>query len=263
MESNQLVFYEVDENVATIYLNNQPANALSVEVLQLLDEQLDDVQSNQEVKTIVITGKGKMFAAGADIKEFTEVFDDEGKGIEMAKNAHRIFRKIEQMKKPVIAAINGPCLGGGLELAMSCHLRISSNEALLGQPETNLGLIPGYGGTQRLSRLVNPAKALELTIFGENIKGEEAEKIGLVNRSVVSDELMDMANEWARKIAATKSGHTIAKLLEATYRPFNGNDQDVDGLDHEAELFGKLFTTEDTQEGVHAFIEKRDAHFNN
>lgn len=93
MESNQLVFYEVDENVATIYLNNQPANALSVEVLQLLDEQLDDVQSNQEVKTIVITGKGKMFAAGADIKEFTEVFDDEGKGIEMAKNAHRILGK--------------------------------------------------------------------------------------------------------------------------------------------------------------------------
>lgn len=257
----KLVFHNVNDSIATIYLNNQPANALSTKVLSELERNVDEVIANDDVKVIVVTGEGKMFAAGADIKEFTEVFDNSLQGIEMAKNAQRIFRKIEQSNKPVIAAINGACLGGGLELAMSCHLRVSANEALLGQPETNLGLIPGFGGTQRLTRLVNPAKAIELTIFGENINGEEAERIGLVNLSVALDDLMETTMHWASKIVKTKSGHTTAKLLEAVYRPINGQDQDLDGLDHEAEIFGELFSISDTREGVNAFIEKRKAVF--
>jgi len=257
----ELVFNEVADSVATIYLNNQPANALSTKTLSELEKNIDEVSNNDSVKAVIITGEGKMFAAGADIKEFTEVYDNESKGIEMAKNAQRIFRKIEMMHKPVIAAINGACLGGGLELAMSCHLRLSANEAVLGQPETNLGLIPGFGGTQRLARLVNPAKALELTMFGNNIKGDEAERIGLVNLSVPLDDLMETVTQWASQIAKTKSGHTTQKLLDAIYRPINGRDQDLDGLDNEAEIFGELFSSSDTQEGVNAFIEKRKAEF--
>lgn len=261
MLKSNLVLNEVNDSVGMIYLNNQPANALSTKTLQALDENITKLGSDSNVKVIIITGKGKMFAAGADINEFTEVYEDTTKGIEMAKNAQRVFRKIEQLNKPVIAAINGACLGGGLELAMSCHLRISSNEALLGQPETNLGLIPGFGGTQRLSRLVNPSKSLEITIFGENIKGIEAEDIGLVNKSVELDELIDTALDWANKIVKTKSSNTIEKLLSATYKPINGNDQDLDGLNYEAEIFGELLGTSDTQEGVNAFIEKRKADF--
>lgn len=257
----ELVFYEVNESIATVYLNNGPANVLNTATLLELEKSIDELNTNEAVKVVILTGSGKMFAAGADIKEFTKVFEDSSQGIEMAKNAQRIFRKIEKMKKIVIAAINGASLGGGLELAMSCHLRISANEALLGQPETNLGLIPGFGGTQRLTRLVNPAKALELTLFGNNIKGKEAEKTGIVNLSVDLDDLMDTALVWASKIANEKSGHTIEKLIEAIYRPISGNDQDLDGLDNEADIFGKLFSTSDTQEGVNAFIEKREANF--
>lgn len=260
--SSGLVFTKIEDDIARVYLNNQPANALNTEMLSKLEEKFDEVSENSGVKAIIITGEGRMFAAGADIKEFTNVFEDTGEGIEMAKNAQRIFRKIEQSKKPVIAAINGACLGGGMELAMSCHMRISADEALLGQPETNLGLIPGYGGTQRLARLVNIAKALELTIFGNNIKGKEAQEIGLVNLSVPLDELMETAESWASKIVKTKSSHTIEKLLDAVYRPFSGNNRDMDGFDNEAEIFGELFGTPDTQEGVNAFLEKRKAEFN-
>lgn len=261
--TNNLVFNRIKDSIATIYLNNQPANALSTEVLSDLEKNIDELSANEDVKVIILTGEGRMFAAGADIKQFLEVYEDTSRGIEMAKNAQRIFRKIEQSKKPVIAAVNGACLGGGLELAMSCHLRVSANEAILGQPEVNLGLIPGFGGTQRLARLVNPAKALELIMFGKNIKGEEAHAIGLVNLSVPLDNLIETVNEMANEIANTKSGNTIEKLLEAIYRPVNGKDQDLDGLDNEAEIFGKLFETSDTREGVNAFIEKRTAQFTN
>lgn len=259
--TKEIVYHEVNNGVATIYLNNQPANALSMDTLSELSKNIEAIVVNDDVRAVIITGQGKMFAAGADIKEFIDVFDDEDRGIDMANHAHDVFRRIEKLEKPVIAAINGACLGGGLELAMSCHLRIASEKAILGQPETNLGLIPGFGGTQRLARLVNPARALELTLFGHNIKSDEAEQMGLVNLSVSHEELMKVANEWANQLV-NKSSHTTTQLLKAIYKSINGNDQDLDSLKYEATLFGKLFATVDTQEGVQAFLEKREAQFN-
>src|SRR5699024_10780906 len=166
-------------------------------------------------------------------------------------NAQRLLQRSERMHIPVIAAINGACLGGGLELAMSCHIRLASDKAVLGQPEINLGLIPGFGGTQRLARLTNKAKAIELILTGEPIKGSEAETIGLVNHSYPLEELMTKSIQLAEKIAAEKSIKPINAALEAITE---GIQKDLDeGLKIEAKLFGKLFSTGDMEEGILAF----------
>jgi enoyl-CoA hydratase len=252
---------KVENNVGYLFINNPPANALSSETINGLTECIDFISQNNEIKALIVTGEGKFFVAGADIKEFKTAIGDVQKGEEMAKNAQDLFNKIEQLDIPVIAAINGACLGGGLELAMSCHLRLASDDAVMGQPELNLGLIPGFGGTQRLPRLTNTAKALELILTGEFIKGQEAERIGLVNKSFPREELMSKARQLAEKIANEKSARSVAFAIKAVTKGIKGDL--YDGLAMEAKLFGELFGTEDMKEGVLAFIEKRKANFKN
>lgn len=250
---------KIDNRVAYVEINNPPANALNTETVNGLAKCVDFLSECSDVKAIVISGQGKFFVAGADIKEFKEAFGDEKKGEEMAKAAQTLFNQIEQLKKPVIAAINGACLGGGLELAMSCHIRLAAHDALLGLPELKLGLIPGYGGTQRLARITNKAKALELILTSKFIKGEEAAQFGLVNQSVPLEELIPAAKQLAEAIAAEKSAVSIAAALEAVTQGLETSLEE--GLKLEAKLFGELFGTEDMKEGVLAFIEKRQAQF--
>lgn len=250
---------ELNNRVATIYVDNPPANALSSETIRELSSCIDYVSTELKPKAVILTGNGKFFVAGADIKEFQQGFGNEKTGEKMAKAAQAVFYKIESLDIPVIAAINGACLGGGLELAMSCHLRIAAKEALLGQPELNLGLIPGFGGTQRLPRLTNKAKALELILMSKNVNGEEAEKLGLINKAVEAEQVLMEAKKWAFTISSKKSSVAISATLKAVTK---GLDNSLDeGLSYEAELFGQIFGSEDMQEGVRAFIEKRNSQF--
>ncbi|SFE53501.1 enoyl-CoA hydratase [Alteribacillus iranensis] len=246
---------EVEESYAIVYINNPPANALNTETIRELSSCIDHLASQENVKAILLTGEGKFFIAGADIKEFQDGFNKAEVGKTMAEEAQAVFQKIENLSIPVIAAINGACLGGGLELAMSCHMRIASHEAVIGQPELNLGLIPGFGGTQRLPRLTNKAKALELILLSKNVKGEEAEKLGIVNKSVDKEDVLQEARQWAETIATQKSASSVAATLKAVTNGLNNGL--TEGLQEEAHLFGGLFETEDMQEGVTAFIEKR------
>lgn len=261
--SNEIQFsnchVKVENHVAYLFINNPPANVISSETVSGLSACVDYVANDSEIKAVVITGEGKFFIAGADIKEFVSAFDSEEKGKTLSVEAQSVLNKIEQLNKPVIAAINGACLGGGLELAMSCHMRIAADEAKLGQPELNLGLIPGFGGTQRLARLTNKSKALEMILTSKIISGKEAESIGLVNKSVPLVELMDEAKRLAETIALKKSRSSIAATMEAVN---NGLETTLEeGLAIEANLWAGLFTTEDMKEGVNAFIEKREAEF--
>ncbi|MCF6092604.1 enoyl-CoA hydratase [Microaerobacter geothermalis] len=250
---------EIVDSIAKVIVDNPPANTLSTATLKGLDDAISTIEANDQVKVIIITGAGKFFVAGADIKEFTQVKDGE-QGEAMARVGQQLVDRIENLKKPVIAAINGACLGGGLELAMACHIRVSAHSAKLGLPELNLGLIPGFGGTQRLPRIVGFSKATELILTSEMVSGEQAEKMGLVNYSVPLEELENTVQQLAEKIAG-KSSATIALALEAIAAAQKGNLQE--GLIKEAALFGKAFTTEDQKEGVQAFIEKRPPQFKN
>lgn len=246
---------KVENGVGYVSINCPPANTLGSTTIKGLSECMNFIESNQSIKATVITGTGKMFVAGADIKEFTEAFHDEEKGRKLSVDAQTVLNQIENSTKPVIAAINGACLGGGLELAMSCHLRIAANEAKLGQPELNLGLIPGFGGTQRLPRLTNKAKALEIILTGQFVSGEEAERIGLVNKSVPLEELVDEAKKLAESIVLNKSSHSIQAAITAVNE---GTKTTVsEGLKIETEQWTQLFMTDDMVEGVNAFIEKR------
>ena len=247
--------FNIENGVGYITIDCPPANTLGTSTIRGLSECFAHAEKDQGVKVIVITGKGKMFVAGADIKEFTDAFNDQEKGKMLSQNAQAVMTTIESSKKLVIAAINGACLGGGLELAMSCHLRITANEAKLGQPELNLGLIPGFGGTQRLPRITNKAKALELILTGQFLSGEEAEKIGLVNKSVPLVDLMNETKKLAESIALNKSSQSIKATLTAVNEGMATTLEE--GLKIESEQWAQLFTTEDMMEGVNAFIEKR------
>lgn len=258
MKPFSLIQAKVENNIAYMTLNNPPVNALNEKMMDEIGQCMEQLNEDSDVRAVVLTGTGSFFAAGADIKELTLLFGREEEAKKAAERGQALFTKIEQSQKPVIAAINGACLGGGLELAMSCHMRIAAHEAKLGLPETNLGLIPGYGGTQRLTRLTNTAKALELVLTGQFIDGQEAERIGLVNHSVKADQLLEKAEETAALIAQ-KSRLSIkaamASVLAGSEKPLG------EGLALEAEQFAELFVSKDVQEGVKAFIEKRPAAF--
>jgi enoyl-CoA hydratase len=260
LEKMSNVNLTVENRVAYITINNPPVNALSRKTIDDLSVCVDYAAHEAAVKAIIITGNGKFFVAGADIKEFKDAFDNKEKGRSLSVKAQMVFTKIEQLTKPVIAAINGACLGGGLELAMCCHFRFAAHEAKLGQPELNLGLIPGFGGTQRLPRIVNKSKALELILTGLSIDGIEAESIGLVNKSVPLTELMAHAKQFAEIIVLNKSQPSIAAAIEAVTKGLETTLEK--GLEIEADLWAELFATEDMKEGVNAFIEKRKAVFN-
>ncbi|HXL73626.1 MAG TPA: enoyl-CoA hydratase [bacterium] len=248
----------VDSKVATVTINHPPVNALSQEVLKELEATIDELKVNKDVKVIILTGTGPVFIAGADIKEFSQIRSEED-GKKAAGLGQRIFTKIERLEKPVIAAINGVCLGGGMELAMACHIRIASDRAKLGQPEINLGIIPGFGGTQRLSRLVGTGKALEWILTGDNIPPQDAKTLGLINHVVPEAEVLRQAQGMAKKIAM-KPAVGIAQTLKAVY---GGLDQVTleEGLKIELEGFGACCKSPDMKEGVKAFVEKRQPQF--
>ncbi|MBO8170458.1 MAG: enoyl-CoA hydratase [Bacillaceae bacterium] len=250
------VHLEVKERIACVTIDHPPANALNRATLEELEQVLDRVEKDSDIKVAVVTGEGKFFVAGADIKEFLQVNRDEGDGL--ARLGQRVFNRIENLKKPVIAAINGACLGGGLELALACHIRIAASDAKLGLPELNLGLIPGYGGTQRLPRVIGKEKATELILASRMIDGEEAFQTGLVSKVVPLESLMDEVQSLARTIAS-KSAVSLQLALEAINDGLNAPLEK--GLELEAENFGKAFASEDMLEGVQAFLDKRSPQF--
>lgn len=247
---------QIADRVAVATITNPPANALSKPVLAQLGELLDQWANDAEIKAIVLTGEGRFFIAGADIKEFTELQSADAEV--MAKSGQALFDRLENFPKPIIAAINGACLGGGLELAMACHIRFAAHEAKLGLPELNLGLIPGYGGTQRLPRLVGRGKATQLILTSDMIGGEEALRIGLVEAVYPAEQLLDEAKKLATAIA-TKSAVTLKLALAAIQGAVELSQSE--GLAKEAKLFGETFTSEDMKEGVGAFLEKRKPNF--
>jgi enoyl-CoA hydratase len=238
---------------------NRPAkmNALNVPMLTELGQVLDEAQADDGVRALVVTGAGeKAFVAGADIEELS--VQTPASGREHARRGQALFDRIERFGKPVIAAVNGFALGGGCELAMACTIRLAANTAKFGQPEINLGLIPGYGGTQRLSRLVGRGRALEIMLTGNPIGAEEAYRIGLVNRVLPAADLMAEARALAGALAS-KAPVAARYILAAV----NGglNMSFADGEDYEATLFGLVASTEDMREGTRAFLEKRKAAF--
>ncbi|MDX2002087.1 MAG: enoyl-CoA hydratase-related protein [Chitinophagales bacterium] len=253
----QYLLVEKQDGVLLITINREDKmNALNRALLQELKAAVQELHNDSSLKGAVITGKGeKAFAAGADIAEFTALSQEDAR--KMAQEGHDIFFSIEQCPKPVIAAVNGFALGGGCELAMACHIRIAGETAKFGQPEVNLGIIPGYGGTQRVAQLVGKGKAFELLMTGKMINAAEAYRIGLVNQLGHNDSLVDDAVAIIETIA-TKAPVAIEKVIKS----INANFQDgVNGYQIEVEEFAACTATADFKEGATAFLEKRKANF--
>jgi len=228
-------------------------NALNKAVIEDLAAAIDEVYNNQDIKIAIITGAGeKAFVAGADISEFLQL-DAKGGTSLAAKGQEQVFDKIENSPKPVIAAVNGFALGGGCELAMACHFRVAAGNAKFGQPEVNLGLIPGYGGTQRLTQLIGKGRALELLMTGAMIDADTALRYGLVNYVLPQPEVLAKCTELA-KLIMSKAPLAIAGCIRAANAVF---DNRQNGFELEIATFGELFDTEDAKEGAKAFVEKR------
>ena len=245
----------LENGILTVTVNRpDKLNALNKDVMNDLDKVMDEIESNTAIKAAIITGAGqKAFVAGADISEFVGLSKEEGKAL--AKKGQNVFFKIENCSKPVVAAVNGFALGGGCELAMACHFRLASENAKFGQPEVNLGLIPGYGGTQRLVQLIGKGRALELLMTGNMLDAQTALGYGLVNHVVPQEELLNKAKSVLETVL-TKAPLAIAKCIAAANAAYSDN-----GYETELESFGECFATEDMKEGTAAFLEKRKASF--
>ena len=257
MEYQQIIA-EIKEGTLYITINRATKlNALNKDVLTELAHAIHFATADEQVRGVLITGAGeKAFVAGADISEFQHYSLAEGK--ELSRNGHeKVFNAIENCPKPVIAAINGFALGGGLELAMACHIRIASENAKLGLPEVTLGLIPGYGGTQRLTQLVGKGRAIEMITTADMITAEKAMAIGLVNQVVPQVALIETAEAMLAKIKS-RAPLAVASAIKAVNAALNA---EIDGFNVEIEEFAKCFQTEDFKEGVSAFLEKRKADF--
>lgn len=253
----QTILTSLENNIFTVTINRpDKLNALNKAVLDDLNSVLDEIENNPEIKSVIITGAGpKAFVAGADISEFGEM--NRSESMQWAKRGQDIFTRIENCPKPVVAAVNGFALGGGCELAMSCHFRVASENAKFGQPEVNLGLIPGYGGTQRLVQLIGKGKAMELLMSAHMIDANEAKQLGLVNYVTTPETLL----EHTKKILGiinSKAPLAVAGCIKAVNAVF---DETKDGYAVEIEEFGNAFSTEDMKEGTSAFLEKRKANF--
>jgi enoyl-CoA hydratase len=252
------ILVEKEDGSGIVEINRpKKLNALNQETIGDLHEAFKTLDQDDQVRAIIITGSGeKAFVAGADISEFADFRTDQGRELSF-EGQKSLFDFVENLQTPVIAAINGFALGGGLELAMACHIRVASDTARMGLPEVSLGLIPGYGGTQRLPQLVGKGKALELIMTGGMITSKEALKWGLVNHVSEPDELLDFCYALAEKIISNSS-QAIAVAIRAVNA---GYADGINGFEKEIELFGSCFGTEDFKEGTRAFLEKRKPNF--
>lgn len=255
--SFEQILKEQDGGVVTITIDHPPLNVLSAQVGRELGEALDQIDDDTAASVVILTGSGdRAFAAGADIRELQRLSGSDAE--EMTHRWHRLFRRIEGFRLPVISAVNGVALGGGCELAMACDLRYASEKARFGQPEINLGLVPGWGGTQRLPRLIGRGRALELMMTGDMFNAAEAHRLGLVNRVTAPEDLMETVRELAGRMAA-KGGVALASIKTCVNE---GLDQGLDeALALEAREFGAVSSTKDKAEGIAAFLEKRPAAF--
>lgn len=246
---------QLDQHIFTITINRpDKLNALNRDVMNDLDKVIDEAENNPDIKAVIITGAGqKGFVAGADIGEFVGLSNAEGKAL--AKRGQDIFFKIENCSKPIVAAVNGFALGGGCELAMACHFRVAAANAKFGQPEVNLGLIPGYGGTQRMVHLIGKGRALELLMTGQMIDAQTALQYGLVNHIVPQEELINKVKSLLEVIVG-KAPLAISRCITAANAAYSAN-----GYQKELDAFGECFETEDMKEGTAAFLEKRKANF--
>jgi enoyl-CoA hydratase len=259
----QTLLTTLENGIFTITINRpDKLNALNKQVFTDLDAAIDEVYSNADIKTVIITGAGpKAFVAGADITEFGGLSKDEA--MALAKRGQDVFFKIENCKKPIVAAVNGFALGGGCELTMACHFRLCSENAKFGQPEVNLGLIPGYGGTQRLTQLVGKGKSLELQMTAQLIDANEALHLGLVNHVCTAESLLEKTKDILNVIMS-KAPIAIGKIIECVNVAVVSDSAYTNGksgYDKEIEAFGDCFITEDMIEGTTAFLEKRKAEF--
>lgn len=244
------------EGIGWLRFNRPPVNALNTEMVLEIERAFDWFAAQEDVLVVVVTGEGKAFVAGADIAEMSGF--DSMQARAFAQNGHRALSKIATIEKPVIAAVNGFALGGGCEIALACDIRVLAENVKIGQPEVSLGLIPGFGGTQRLARLVGPGIAKELVFTADAIDAPEALRIGLANRVVPLDRLIETATEMAKKIAA--KGPTAVRFAKSCIN--RGLDADLaTGNAYEIEAFGLCFATPEAREGTKAFLEKRKANW--
>ena len=253
----QTILFTIENGICIITINRpDKLNALNKQVFTDLDAAIDQVNSNADIKSAIITGAGpKAFVAGADITEFAGLSKEEA--MALAKRGQDVFFKIENSKKPIVAAVNGFALGGGCELAMACHFRLCSENAKFGQPEVNLGLIPGYGGTQRLVQHIGKGKAMELLMSAQMIDANEAKQLSLVNYVTTNETLLEHTKKIL-DIINSKAPLAVAGCIQAANAVY---DESKDGYAIEIEVFGNAFATEDMKEGTTAFLEKRKADF--
>ncbi|MFO7675267.1 MAG: enoyl-CoA hydratase-related protein [bacterium] len=253
MEFQNIVKSAAD-GIGWLRFNRPPVNALNSRMVLEIESAFEEFAAEDPVRVIILTGEGKAFVAGADIAEMRRFTPLEAR--EFARRGHRAMGRIQEIEKPVIAAVNGFALGGGCEIALACDIRLMADGALIGQPEVKLGLIPGFGGTQRLARLVGPGAAKELVFSGENIGAAEALRIGLVNRVVPAAELIEQATALARKMIA--NGPTAVRLAKTVIN--RGLDSNLTtGNSYEVEAFNVCFSSGEPAEGTAAFLEKRKA----
>ena len=254
----QYIRVEQDKNLATVIIERpEKLNALNSQVIRELGDVFGNLREDDNVLIVILTGSGdKAFVAGADIAELSEMTPISA--LNVSREGQRIFAEIERFPKPVIAAVGGYALGGGCELALACHMRVASENARFGLPEVSLGIIPGYGGTMRLARLVGLGRAVELTLTGEMIDATQAEHIGMVNAVYPQDELLDKTREFAERII--KNGPiSVSMALESIYNALDLSSEDAQ--DFESALFGLVASTEDMKEGLTAFLDKRKPSF--
>ncbi|MFB3056439.1 MAG: enoyl-CoA hydratase-related protein [Ignavibacteriaceae bacterium] len=258
--SYQTLLLDIKDNIAVVTLNRpDKLNALNEQTINDLDSIFEELKENELVYVVVLTGSGeKAFVAGADIKELNKL--DMISAKEFAEKGQAVFNKIDKFDKPVIAAVNGFALGGGCELALACHIRLASDNAKFGQPEVNLGIIPGYGGSQRLARLINTGRAMEYILTADMISADEAYRIGLVNKVYTQNELLDKAIEMAKKI--TMKGQQAIRMAVKAVKAVDQMSL-KEGQNLEASLFALCCGTEDFKEGTSAFLEKRKPEFKN
>jgi len=257
--TSSLLQVNLNNRIATIYMDSPPANTLSKQMIQSLQSTFLELAQDDDIHAIILTGSGRFFVAGADIKEFQPIIGNYEQALQLSKEGQKLCSIVEGLHKPVIAAINGPALGGGLELALSCHYRIAADDCKIGLPEIKLGLLPSFGGTQRLRQLIGAPKALQVILSGEHFTSQQALELGMIQVSTSKEELLPTANRVAESFITGHSYESIRRIVECIVQ---GKDELFEvGLNRESERFAELFLTNDAREGIEAFINKRAAYF--